>query len=275
MEHLPLSTGPSIPQIGFGTGGTPDAAERVAAALQAGYRHLDTAQRYGNESGVSAGIRASGVPREDLFVTTKLDDFHHAPADVDRTLDESLARLGLDAVDLFLVHWPMPRLEVSFVDTWRAMLSARDSGRARAVGVSNFQQDHLERIIEATGEVPAVDQIEIHPTFANDQLRAFCREHGIVVTAWSPLGKGDDLAEPAVVALAERLGRSPAQVILRWHLQRGDVIIPKSSRPEGMAANLDILDWRLEAEDVAALEALDRGEAGRRTAHPDEIELRG
>lgn len=275
MEHLPLNSGPSIPQIGFGTGGTPDAAERVAAALQAGYRHLDTAQRYGNEAGVGAGIRTSGVPREGLFITTKLDDFHHAPADVDRTLDESLARLGLDAVDLFLVHWPMTRLEVSFVDTWRAMLSARDSGRARAVGVSNFQQDHLERIIEATGEVPAVDQIEIHPTFANDQLRAFCREHGIVVTAWSPLGKGDDLAEPAVVALAERLGRSPAQVILRWHLQRGDVIIPKSSRPEGMAANLDILDWRLEAEDVAALEALDRGEAGRRTAHPDEIELRG
>lgn len=269
MDHLLLNSGARIPQIGFGTGKLSDPAQHVAAALQAGFRHVDTAQAYGNETGVGEGIRASGVAREDIFLTTKLHNDHHAPEDVDRTLDESLERLGVDAVDLFLIHWPLPRLEIDYVDTWRAMIEAADSARATSIGVSNFQPHHLERIIEATGVVPAVDQIEAHPYFANDELRSACRELGIAVTAWSPLGKGDDLADPTIVSIAERLGRSPAQVLLRRHIQRGDVIIPKSDRPDRMAANLDILDWELGDDDVAAIDALDRGEAGRRTDHPD------
>lgn len=271
MEHQQLNSGTSIPRIGYGTGRSSDPAKNVAAALQAGYRHVDTAQMYGNEAGVGEGVRASGIPRDEVFLTTKLDNGNHEPADVDRSLDESLARLGVDSVDLFLIHWPMPMLEVDYVDTWRAMIAAAESGRARSIGVSNFESHHLERIIEATGVFPAVDQIEVHPYFANDDLRQWCWNHGIAVEAWSPLGKGDDLTDPGVVALAEHLGRTPAQVILRWHLQRGDVVIPKTDHPERMASNLQILDWELSAADVAALDALDRGEDGRRTAHPDHM----
>ncbi|GAA1188619.1 aldo/keto reductase [Nesterenkonia xinjiangensis] len=269
MEHLQLNSGTSIPQIGYGTGRSSDPARNVAAALEAGYRHVDTAQMYDNEAGVGEGVRASGVPRDDVFITTKLGNGNHAPDAVDRTLDESLVRLGVDAVDLFLVHWPMPGLDIDYVDTWRAMISVAETGRARAIGVSNFESHHLERIIEATGVFPAVNQIEIHPYFANNELRRWCWNHGLAVEAWSPLGKGDDLDDPAVQELATRLGRTPAQVILRWHLQRGDVIIPKTDHLERMASNLEILDWQLDEHDAAVLDALDRGEEGRRTAHPD------
>lgn len=268
---LPLNSGAQIPQIGFGTSQAADAASSVAEALRAGYRHIDTAQMYGNESGVGEGVRASGVPREEVFVTTKLNNGHHATADVHRTFEESLNRLGFDYVDLFLIHWPLPFLETDYVETWKAMLELQDSGRARAVGVSNFQPEHLERIIEATGVTPAVNQIEVHPYFANDELRAFCRERGIVVAAWSPLGKGAELSDPVITQLAEKHGRPAAQVILGWHLQRGDVVIPKSDNPERIRANRDLAGFELPAEDLAAITALDKGEAGRRSPHPNEF----
>lgn len=271
MELLQLNSGTAIPQLGLGTSksGEPDRA--VASGLEVGYRHIDTAQMYQNETAVGEGIRASGVPRDEIFLTTKLHNPHHAPEDVHRTFEESLQRLGVDYVDLFLIHWPMPFDKTDYVDTWRTMIELRDSGKARAIGVSNFVQDHLDRIIEATGVTPAVNQIEIHPTFANNELRQYCRERGIVVTAWSPLGKGDELDLPAVREIAERHDRTPAQVILRWHLQRGDVVIPKSDNPERQRSNFDVFSFELSPNDMDALDALDRGEDGRRSPHPNDF----
>lgn len=268
---LRLNSSAHIPQIGFGTSQAADAASSVAEAVRSGYRHIDTAQMYGNEAGVGQGVRASGVSREEVFVTTKLNNGHHAPADVHRTFDESLDRLGFDYVDLFLIHWPLPFQEIDYVDTWEAMLELQESGRARSVGVSNFQPEHLERIIEASGVAPAVNQIEAHPYFANNELRAFCRDLGTVVAAWSPLGKGAELSDPVITAVAEKHGRTSAQVILRWHLQRGDVVIPKSDNPERIRTNRDLAGFELPAEDLAAIDALDKGEAGRRSPHPNEF----
>src|SRR5690625_5105529 len=227
---IELNSGAQLPQVGFGTSQAATPAASVAAALRLGYRHVDTAQMYGNEAEVGEGVRASGVPREDVFVTTKLHNPNHDPADVRRTFAESLQRMGLDYVDLFLIHWPMPFLTIDYLDTWRTLVELRDSGRAASIGVSNFQPDHLERIIEGTGVVPAVNQIEVHPYFANNAVREFSRSQGIAIEAWSPLGRGDELTDPVVTGIAERIGRSPAQVVLRWHIQRGDVVIPKSDR---------------------------------------------
>lgn len=268
---LRLNSSAHIPQIGFGTSQAADAASSVAEAVRSGYRHIDTAQMYGNEAGVGQGVRASGVSREEVFVTTKLNNGHHAPADVHRTFDESLDRLGFDYVDLFLIHWPLPFQEIDYVDTWEAMLELQESGRARSVGVSNFQPEHLGRIVEATGVTPAVNQIEAHPYFANNELRGICRDLGTVVAAWSPLGKGAELSDPVITALAEKHGRTSAQVILRWHLQRGDVVIPKSDNPERIRTNRDLAGFELPAEDLAAIDALDKGEAGRRSPHPNEF----
>ncbi|WP_150462113.1 aldo/keto reductase [Nesterenkonia ebinurensis] len=268
---LPLNSGAHIPQIGFGTSQAADAARSVAEAVRAGYRHIDTAQMYGNETGVGEGVRASGVPREEVFVTTKLNNGHHDPTDVHRTFQESLDRLGFDYVDLFLIHWPLPFLNTDYVDTWKAMLQVQETGRARSVGVSNFQPEHLERIIAATGVVPAVNQIEVHPYFANNELREFSKARGIMVEAWSPLGKGTELSDPVIAELAAKHGHAPAQVILRWHLQRGDVVIPKSDNPERIRSNLDLSGFELTEQDMAALDALDKGEEGRRSPHPNEF----
>ncbi|WP_022873653.1 aldo/keto reductase [Nesterenkonia alba] len=268
---IPLNSGGHIPQLGFGTSLSRTPVESVKAALQTGYRHVDTAQMYGNETEVGEGIRASGVPREEVFITTKLNNGHHAPADVHSTFEESLQRLGFDTVELFLVHWPMPHLEIDYVDTWKAMVELRDSGRAKSIGVSNFEPEHLDRIIEATGVTPAVNQIEVHPYFANNALREYCQKLGIVVEAWSPLGKGDELGEPTILRLAEELGRTPAQVVLRWHIQRGDVVIPKSDHPERMRENADVFSFELSDAHMAAIDGLDRGEDGRRSDHPNEV----
>lgn len=268
---IQLNTGISIPQIGFGTSKSADPAASVRAAIEAGYRHIDTAQMYGNEAEIGEGVRASGVAREELFITTKLNNGNHAPADAFSTFEESLEKLGLGHVDLFLIHWPMPHLEVDYVETWKAMLELAESGRTKAVGVSNFQPEHLDRIIEATGVAPAVNQIEVHPYFANNEVRKYSKAQGIAVEAWSPLGKGNEFEDPVLHEISGRLGRSVPQVILRWHLQRGDVLIPKSDNPERMAQNFDILGFELSAPDMASIDALDKGEEARRSPHPNEF----
>lgn len=274
---LPLSQGVAdrpvlMPQLGLGTYKIPDddAARCVRAALSLGYRHVDTAQMYRNEAGVGQGLRDSGLPREELFVTSKLDNPNHRPEAVRRSFDESLRALGLEYLDLFLVHWPLatsPGLDL--VETWQAMVKLLESGRVRAIGVSNFEPGHLERIVAATGVVPAVNQVEVHPYFTQEPLRAVNRAQGVVTQAWSPLARGRVLEDPVLVRVAQEVGRSPAQVVLRWHLQRGDVVIPKSTHPERMAANAAVWDFALSGAQMALVDALDRGE--RHGPHPDEM----
>lgn len=284
VPRVPLRDGTSIPQIGFGTLNVPPGrdsspermartAELVGLAIDAGYRHIDTAQMYANERGVGRAIAESGIPRDELYVTTKLGNANHAPDDVRRSFDESLDNLGLDHVDLFLMHWPLPTLyDGDYVSTWRAITELVADGRLRSAGVSNFHPDHLERIIGETGLVPVVDQIEVHPDFANRAARDAAARHGIVVEAWSPLGQGRTLADPTVAEIAATVGRSAAQVILRWHVQCGHVVFPKSMHVERMRENIDVFDFELTAGQMASMDALDRGEAGRTGPNPDDFD---
>ncbi|MTV24105.1 aldo/keto reductase [Nitriliruptoraceae bacterium ZYF776] len=272
VPTVDLVDGTTIPQLGFGTYlvDAGDAEQVVGQALEAGYRHLDTAQGYHNETEVGRAIAASGIPRDELYVTSKLDNPHHHPDDVKRTFEESLERLGLDHLDLFLIHWPTPNAEVDYVDTWRAMTELVADGRLRSAGVSNFQPDHLDRIVEATGVAPAVNQIEAHPYFRNDTAREASLRHGTAVEAWGPLGQGGALLEEPVLAeIGERHGKSIAQVALRWALQRGDIVFPKSSNPDRMRQNLEVFDFELSDEDLASIAELDRGADGRGGPHPD------
>jgi 2,5-diketo-D-gluconate reductase A len=272
VPNLTLNDGTSIPQFGFGVFQVPPAetAAAVAAALAAGYRHIDTAQMYGNEEGVGTALAATDVPREELYVTTKLNNSFHRPDDVRRSFDESFARLGLDYVDLFLIHWPLPtRYDGDYVSTWQAMAELREDGRLRSVGVSNFQPDHLDRIVAETGVVPAVNQIEVHPFFGNEAARAASLRHGALVEGWSPIAQGKVLDDPTVRQVAEQVGRTPSQVTLRWHIQRGDIVFPKSMRPERMAENLAVFDFELDDAQMAALTGLDEGDAGRIGPDPD------
>lgn len=268
---LELNSGARIPQLGFGTSRLADPAQSVAEALKIGYRHIDTAQMYGNETEVGQALAASGVAREEVFLTTKLNNPNHAPADVHSTFAESLQRLNLDYVDLFLLHWPMPFLEIDYVDTWKAIIGILESGRAKSIGVSNFQPDHLERIIDGTGVVPAVNQIEVHPYFANNEVREFSKSKGIVVESWGPLGRGQEFEDPTVSEIAQKHGKSPAQVLLGWHLKRGDVAIPKSDTPERIRTNFEALGFDLPDEDVAAIDTLDKGEEARQSPHPNVV----
>jgi 2,5-diketo-D-gluconate reductase A len=276
IPRITLNDGTSIPQLGLGVWQVPaDETERVVSeALEVGYRHVDTAQMYGNEAGVGAAIAASGLSRADVYVTTKLNNNRHERADAKDSLKESLDRLGLDRVDLFLIHWPLPtRYGGDFVSTWEALLELRDEGLTRSVGVSNFQTAHLDRIVEATGEVPTVNQVEAHPYFANDEVRQATIRRGAHVEAWSPLGQGGgELDDPVVASLAERHGKSPAQVLLRWAIDRGDIVFPKSMRKERLTENIDVLDFSLSADEVAELTALDKGEAGRQGPNPDRFD---
>ena len=277
--HVPsirLNDGASIPQLGFGVFLVPreDTQRTVEQALQVGYRHIDTAQMYDNEAEVGAAIRASGIPREDLYVTTKLNNGHHLPDDARRTFAESLEKLGMDRVDLFLIHWPLPtRYDGDFVSTWRTLVELRDGGGTTSVGVSNFEPDHLDRIIEETGVVPAVNQIEVNPYFTNEAARAADARHGIATEAWSPIARGRVAHDETIGAIARRLGRSAAQVTLRWHLQRGDIIFPKSMHRERMEENFTLFDFALSDEDMAALSALDRGESGRTGPNPNTFDM--
>jgi 2,5-diketo-D-gluconate reductase A len=253
-----LSDGVDIPQIGFGVWqvDNADAPKAVKAAIEAGYRSIDTAAAYGNEEGVGAGIRAAGVPREELFITTKLWNDRHGAKNALKAFDESLKRLRLEYVDLYLIHWPCPRANL-YVETWRALQEIKSSGRARSVGVSNFKIPHLERIIGETSIVPTINQIELHPHFQQKAQREFHARHRIVTESWSPLGRGGAMKDPLIAGIAARHGRTPAQVTLRWHIQSGLVAIPKSVTPARIAENFDVFNFELTEEDMAKIDSLD------------------
>ena len=255
---VPLNDGTAIPQIGLGTYQAPadEAAAMVETALGLGYRHVDTAMIYRNEAGVGEGLRASGLPRDQVYVTTKVWNTDQGYDAARAACAASLDRLGLDQVDLYLVHWPVPARDL-YVETWRALIRLREEGRVRSIGVSNFNADHLDRIIAETGVVPVVNQIECHPAFQQVALRAECASRGVAVQAWSPLGQGELLGDPALQALAEKHGRSVAQIILRWHLQHDLIAIPKTMRASRMRENFDIFDFALDADDLAQIATLD------------------
>ena len=267
-----LNNGVQIPQLGFGVWQVPDTetAAAVGTALEAGYRSIDTAAIYGNEKGTGAAIAASGLPREELFVTTKLWNSNHGHDRTLAALDASLEKLGLDHVDLYLIHWPAPERD-AYLDSWRALGKILADGRARAIGVSNFKPAHLRRLIDETGVVPAVNQVELHPLLQQQELRAFHAEHGIATEAWSPLAQGSLLQHPVLTGIAQRLGRTPAQVILRWHLQLGTIVIPKSVTPERIRQNADVFGFTLDEADMTAVTALDQGDAGRIGPDPDSV----
>lgn len=254
-----LADGRIIPQLGFGVYQLADeqAPEIVGAAIDAGYRSIDTAAIYGNEGGVGRALRASVVSRSDLFVTTKVWNDRQGFDATLRAFEESLAALGLDDVDLYLIHWPCPG-RGRYVETWKALVRLKEEGRARSIGVSNFQPEHLERIIGETGNVPVVNQIELHPRFQQHALRAFHARHGIATESWSPLGRGQGLADPVLAAIARRHGRTPAQVVLRWHIESGLIAIPKTATPARIVENHDIFDFDLSAADRDAIAGLDR-----------------
>lgn len=255
-----LNNGVDIPQLGFGVWQVPDdqVADAIRVALDAGYRSIDTAAIYGNEGGVGRAVKEAGLPREELFVTTKVWNSEQGYDSTLRAFDDSLGRLGLDYVDLYLIHWPVPSRD-RYVDTWRALEAIAAEGRARAIGVSNFQAPHLERLISQGSVVPALNQIELHPRFPQKQMREFHARHGIATEAWSPLAQGGLLKDPVVAAMADRMGKTPAQVILRWHIQLGNVVIPKSVTPARIRQNLDVFDFELSSDDMEQLDRLETG----------------
>jgi len=272
IPTLTLNDGRAIPQLGFGVYLVPpdDTAEVVRAALESGYRHIDTAEMYGNERGVGEALRSSGLARDEVFVTSKLNNAWHRPDDARRAFDATLDELGTDYVDLFLIHWPLPTLfDGDYVSTWKVLEEFQRDGRARSIGVSNFEIAHLERLAGETGTVPAVNQIEVHPYLTNDEVRTYGHEHGIVTEAWSPLAQGKALSDPVVTEIAARISRSPSQVVLRWHIERGDVVFPKTMSPARVRENADVFDFELEPRDRDRLSSLGQGEAGRIGPHPD------
>jgi 2,5-diketo-D-gluconate reductase A len=263
IPQIMLNNGQQIPQFGFGVFLVPPAetTAAVSSALDAGYRHIDTAEMYRNEAEVGAAIRKSGLDRADLFVTTKLNNGEHRPDDARVAFDKSLTALGFDYVDLFLIHWPLPtRYGGDFVSTWQTLEEFYRDGRARSIGVSNFQPHHLRRIHQECEITPAVDQIEVNPYLTQDDVREFCAEHQIAIEAWSPLARGNALDDPTVDDIARRYGKTPAQVILRWHIERGDIVFPKSVTPARIRENFDIFDFELTGEDVEAITALNRNQ---------------
>jgi 2,5-diketo-D-gluconate reductase A len=261
IPRVALHDGIEIPQLGFGVFQVPpeDTQGAVEVALDAGYRHIDTAAAYRNEAGVGAALAASGLPREDVFVTTKLWNAQQGHDATLAAFEASLEQLGLDHVDLYLIHWPVPS-EDRFIDTWRAFERIYEEEAARTIGVSNFRVEDLERLVAETGTRPTVNQIELHPSFPQAELRAFHAEHKIATEAWSPLAQGDLLDDETIAGIAERHDRTPAQVILRWHLQLGNIVIPKSVTPERIRENIEIFDFELSDEDIAEFARLDSGE---------------
>jgi 2,5-diketo-D-gluconate reductase A len=257
---ITLNDGNSIPQVGLGVWQTPpeDTERAVVTALDNGYRHIDTAAAYGNEREVGHAVKQSGVPREDVYLTTKL---WNADQGYDSTLaafEASMDRLGLDYLDLYLIHWPMPEKN-AFVDTFKAFAHLRDSGRIRSIGVSNFEPEHLRTLVDATGIVPAVNQIELHPLLQQEELREVHAQLGIATEAWSPLGQGSLLSNPTVTAVADAHGKTPAQVLIRWHIQLGNIVIPKSVTPERIVSNFDVFDFELSEQDMASISSLGDG----------------
>lgn len=272
VPNLTLNDGSTIPQLGFGVYQIKpeDTVEAVTKALELGYRHIDTAEMYGNEREVGEAVRASGIPRSEIFITSKLNNGFHKPDDARKAFDGTIEALGSDYVDLFLIHWPLPTLYGGdYVSTWKTLEGFKQDGRARSIGVSNFQVAHLERLAAETETVPAVNQIEVHPYLTNETVRAYDLEHGIATEAWSPIAQGQVLNDAVIVEIAERLGKTPAQVVLRWHIERGDIVFPKSVTPSRMKENFEIFDFELGGEDDARITALDRGEEGRTGPNPD------
>ncbi|MFF1911515.1 aldo/keto reductase [Streptomyces sp. NPDC058239] len=273
VPSITLNNGVEMPQLGFGVWQVPDdeAAKAVATAIESGYRSIDTAAIYENEEGTGRAVAASGVAREELFVTTKLWNADQGYDSTLRAFDTSLDKLGLDYVDLYLIHWPVPAKD-AYIDTYKAIEKIYSEGRAKAIGVSNFLPEHLERLVGETSVVPAINQIELHPQLQQAESRAFHAKHGIATEAWSPLGQGKGLLEvPTVVAIAQKHGRTPAQVVLRWHIQTGNVVIPKSVTPSRIVENLDVFGFELDADDLAAFTALDEGK--RLGPNPGEFNL--
>lgn len=255
-----LNNGVEIPQLGFGVFQVPPEDTRAVTrqAFEVGYRHIDTAQMYRNEEGVGQALADSGLPRDEVFITSKLNNnFHDGDAAV-QAFDRSMEALGIEQLDLFLIHWPLPAVD-RYVEAWQALEGLYRAGRVRAIGVSNFHQPHLRRLFDETGVVPAVNQIEVSPYLVQDPLRAFCRNHDIAVEAWSPIARGKVIDDPVIGAVAAEVGRTPAQVTLRWHVQRGDIVFPKSSRPERMRENFAIFDFALTDAQMATLTGLDAG----------------
>jgi 2,5-diketo-D-gluconate reductase A len=274
VPEIMLNNGRTIPQFGFGVFlvQPEETVTAVSTALQTGYRHIDTAEGYGNEKEVGEAIRKSGLDRSDVFVTSKLANSAHRPDDARRAFDASLDALGFDYLDLFLIHWPLPtKYDGDFVSTWRTLEEFYRDGRARSIGVSNFQAHHLRRLHTETEVPPAVNQIEVHPYLTQDDLRAFCAEHQIAVEGWAPIGQGRVLDDPEIVTIAERIGKTPAQVVLRWHIERGDIIFPKSVTPARIRENFAIFDFELSGEDVETITALNRNE--RFGPDPDKFDM--
>ena len=275
IPRIELNDGHAIPQLGFGVFKI-DPAETAAAtgiALEAGYRHIDTAAMYRNERGVGDALRRSGLDRADVFVTSKLNNPDHRPDDARAAFARTLDELGTDYLDLYLIHWPLPtRYDGDYGATWRVLEQLQRDGRARSIGVSNFEPSHLDRLAAESDTVPAVNQVELHPYLVNDAVHRYGRSHGIVTEAWSPIAKGDVLDDPVVTEIAARLGRTPAQVVLRWHIERGIVVFPKSTTPARIKENLELFDFVLGPGDDARLAGLDRGEDGRTGPHPDRMD---
>jgi 2,5-diketo-D-gluconate reductase A len=275
MSNIPtieLNDRVRIPQLGFGVFQIDpnETAAAVRAALDIGYRHIDTAEMYGNEKEVAQGIRDVGLDRADVFITSKLNNGFHKPDDARRAFSKTLDALDSDYVDLFLIHWPLPTLYGGdFVSTWKVLGEFASEGRARSIGVSNFQPAHLDRLADETGTIPAVNQVEVHPYFTNEEVRAYGRDHGIATEAWSPIAQGKVLNDPVINRIADARGKSPAQVVLRWHIQRGDIVFPKSVSPDRMKSNFELFDFDLDSFDMDAISALDRGESGRTGPNPD------
>jgi len=272
IPNITLNDGNTIPQLGFGVFqiAPRDTAQAVSKALEIGYRHIDTAEMYGNEKGVGEAIRASGLERGEVFVTSKLNNGFHRPDDARKAFSTTLSELGFDYLDLFLIHWPLPTLYGGdFVSTWKMLEEFYRDGRARSIGVSNFQIEHLQPLAAETDLVPSVNQIEVHPYFTNEAVRAYGREHRITTEAWSPIAQGKVLGDPTITELAAKVGKTPAQVVLRWHIQRGDIVFPKSTTPSRMKENFDLFDFELEPADIGRISALNRGEPGRVGPNPD------
>ncbi len=272
VPAIELNDGVAIPQLGFGVFQIkPDeTAAAVKTALDIGYRHIDTAEMYGNEKEVGQGIRDTSLDRADVFITSKLNNGFHKPDDARRAFDKTLEALDSGYVDLFLIHWPLPTLyDGDFVSTWKVFEEFARDGRARSIGVSNFQVAHLDRLADETDIVPSVNQIEVHPYFGNERVRAYGREHGIATEAWSPIAQGRVLDDPLINRVAEARDKSPAQVVLRWHIQRGDIVFPKSVTPERVKSNFELFDFELNGVDMDAISALDKGESGRNGPNPD------
>lgn len=275
IPTITLNDGNTIPQFGFGTYQIKpeQAAEMVDKALSAGYRHIDTAEMYQNEAEVGEGVKQSGIDRSEIFITSKLNNGFHKPDDAHRAFDETLSKIDSEYIDLFLIHWPLPtKYDGDYVSTWNALTEFKSDVRAKSIGVSNFQVEHLERLADETDVVPAINQIELHPYFQNRAVADYCTSHDIAVEAWSPIAQGAVLDDETITAIAQDTGKTAAQVVLRWHIQKGYIVFPKSSTPKRIEENIDIFDFELSDNQMSQIDELDKGEAGRTGPNPDEFD---